>query len=239
MKDLVMRLPGMKRIFANHLAQKLKKLGVSTEGIETIAKSSPPVTQSEKAVDTLTLGLPVCRPEDVKPGPNRIRQAYGFGKSDEQLLISVVTPPKSLLSVDKNLTPQVGKTVESIMSRHVACIQADTPVNTVLDFALNRKIQELPVIDQELRFLGVFSCQDFLVRLQEALSQGTSLENLWQVAVCQQLYTPIPTVTPDTSLSDAAKCMRQYRLRQLYVLHDQKIKGVLQADALIVHRLSA
>lgn len=240
MKNFVMKLPGMKQIFATHLARKLAQAGVSTDGIQTTLPSQPSETPSSEEAYKWVLELPVCRPEDVKPGPNRVRKAYGFNENEGQMLISVLTPPKPALPASYGkVNPLAGETVELIMSRHVPCVQADTPVSKALDAALKRKLQELPVIDQDLKFLGVFSCKDFLARLQDTLQQGNSLESLWQAPVYQQLFSPVPTVTPETALSDAAACLRQYRLRQLYVLQGQKIKGILHADALLFHRLRA
>jgi CBS domain-containing protein len=131
--------------------------------------------------------------------------------------------------------------VADVMTRDPEAVHPDMPISDVVERLAGRDYTALPVVDESGRVLGVISDTDMLdaglTRLSVSLHKviGPDLVGEYLALLKQErktvraaMTTPAVTVTPETSLRDAAHLMHVKKLKRLPVVDDQgRMVGVL------------
>jgi len=131
--------------------------------------------------------------------------------------------------------------VAEVMTREVITVGPDDPVSEVAEKLLEHEFTALPVIDADRNVVGIVSDTDLLQRagmkirmsVKKALEPSARqpfLDRLRQspLKVHEVMNRPVSTVSPDTSLSTAARLMMDWRINRLPVTdRDGQLIGIL------------
>jgi len=124
--------------------------------------------------------------------------------------------------------------VADLMSTEVRTLGRNDSLKLADDVLRLERIRHLPVLDDEGVVVGILSQRDlFRSALARALGYGEHAQErlLSQLAVKDVMTTDPTTVTPDTSLTEAARAMIDAKIGSLPVLEGGKLRGILtEAD---------
>lgn len=126
-------------------------------------------------------------------------------------------------------------TVAQVMTREPASVAPDDPVRVAVERMRERKCRRLPVVEGD-RVVGIITDRD----LRRATNSPLVLRERWydefmldhiSVRACM---TPNPvTVTPSTSMVEAAKLMRDHKFGGLPVVENGRLVGIVTETDLI------
>jgi len=125
-------------------------------------------------------------------------------------------------------------TVADVMTRAVAQVQPDTPVNEIVGLLIDRALRAVPVVDADRHVVGMITDGDLLTRDVMDLSVEVQralplVERAAQIATladqphrAADLMTPNPITLPTTTpLAQAAAVMANRKLKRLPVVDEQ------------------
>ncbi len=117
------------------------------------------------------------------------------------------------------------QTVLDVMTHPPTCVRGDATVTAAAALMAKRQIGFLPVVDDELRLIGVVTDRDLVLRV---LARGLDANTTTVGSVA----TLAPaTVEPATALRDVEQTVEERRVRRLVVLQDGRVLGVVsQSD---------
>jgi CBS-domain-containing membrane protein len=125
-------------------------------------------------------------------------------------------------------------TVSMVMTRHPAAVAPHTPFKEILELMAERRICALPVVSATGLVIGVVSEVDLLRDRTHGSRSGSG-----RLTANELMTRPVLTVSPRTPLADASRMLSDSGLRQLFVVDDGRLVGVLSVrDALSVYRRS-
>ncbi len=113
-------------------------------------------------------------------------------------------------------------TVAHWMTAHPFAIAPEEPLTAACTLMQQHKVRGLPVVEGD-KLLGIVTDRD--VR--------THLKFLESTTARQAMTTAALTVTPDTSIWDAARLLRERKIGALPVLEDGRVVGMLSASDLL------
>lgn len=117
--------------------------------------------------------------------------------------------------------------VIDLMHREVRTLNPDATVADAIVALADAHVTGLPIVDQHGQLLGVLSTSDVLEAEAEAGDSAARTTVLEETRV-SDLMTPRPiTVTPDTSVQEAARQMLYADVKRLFVAADGRLVGVL------------
>jgi len=141
----------------------------------------------------------------------------------------------------------VRRKVKDVMTGDVAYVKERTPYKELVRLLAERRVSALPVVDVNRHVIGIVSEADLLLKqqhpanhFQRFLLEGKRrrLERAKaQGATATELMTrPVVTVTPDTSLAEAARLLRKHLVKRLPVVDPLgRLVGIIsRADVLKV-----
>lgn len=118
--------------------------------------------------------------------------------------------------------------VEDVMTREVITSTPATPFKTLARSLSENRISALPVVDSEGRVVGVVSEADLLLkegradlepaRLFESRSRRLERAKAHGITAAEVMTTPALTVAPKTPVAEAARLMRERRVKRLPVV---------------------
>lgn len=118
--------------------------------------------------------------------------------------------------------------VEQVMTSRTACLNSS---NTIYDAALamqKHNIGFIPVCDNE-SLVGVLTDRDVVVR---AISQGKDPS----ITPVEEIMTKeVHRVSLDTSMTEVADIMSEYKIRRLPVTDDERLVGVISIGDIATH----
>ena len=132
--------------------------------------------------------------------------------------------------------------VRDIMTRPVVYAQAETTLRELMDLLRANRISGVPVVDEELRLVGVISetdliCHDLAegAEPQDTLSlkEGVlSVERQYRIEeldrpVSDLMIRQVLTCELDDDISSACKLFATYRVHRLVVMSQGEIAGIL------------
>lgn len=133
-------------------------------------------------------------------------------------------------------------TVRQIMSTKVFTVRQDKKLfvaGELMDWA---HVRHVPVVDANGRLVGVVSHRDLLrasiSSVETHIVQAERRQHLAQITVAQVMQTPTHTVTPETTVRQAAATMRTFHIGCLPVIERGALVGIVTAHdmlGLIVH----
>lgn len=123
-------------------------------------------------------------------------------------------------------------TVADVMSRDVARVGPDAPVSEIVSLLIDRALRALPVVDDELRVIGIITDGDLLTRggttlplrlqklfpLDERAAQVAALAQQPQRAADVMTIDPV-ILTMTTSLAHAAEVMAKHNMKRIPVVN--------------------
>jgi len=118
--------------------------------------------------------------------------------------------------------PADRNTVAHWMSAHPYTIAPDEPLTTACARMQRHKVRSLPVAEGD-KLLGIVTDRD--VR--------THLKYLESTTARQAMATAPLTVTPDTSIWDAARILRERKIGALPVIRDDRLAGIISTSDLL------
>lgn len=129
--------------------------------------------------------------------------------------------------------------VRDYMSRDLITINKETPVFKALEIMKKNSIRQLPVVS-EGKLTGLVTEKDLLT---VSPSPATSLSIfeinylLSKMTVAQAMAKTVLTVTPDTTIEEAALLMREHKINSVPVVEGDKLVGIITVtdifDALV------
>lgn len=135
-------------------------------------------------------------------------------------------------------------TVRDVMTHDVIVVSADTPLKDVVTLLLSRRISGLPVVEAG-RVVGVISEADLLTKQYATASEAPtgplaftsrrhrSDERRDARTAGGAMTAPALTVSPDASLSEAARLMIERRVNRLPVIDGERLVGIVtRADVI-------
>jgi CBS domain-containing protein len=109
-----------------------------------------------------------------------------------------------------------------------------TPKDNVYEVAVKMKeldVGIIPVCDDNKNLLGVITDRDIVIR-------GIAEKRSGSYAVTNVMSDELYTVTPDTTLQEAATIMAEKQIRRLPVVHNGKLEGIVALGDLAVEKYS-
>ena len=122
------------------------------------------------------------------------------------------------------------QSVSELMTREVVTLSANESLGVADDVMGLARIRHMPVLDEEGRVIGLVSQRDlFRGALARALGYGEFAQKrlLGILRVKEVMTTNVVTVSPDTSLVDAAKLMTDRKIGCLVAVKDGGLAGIL------------
>lgn len=135
-------------------------------------------------------------------------------------------------------------TVRELMTAEVVSVRPETPVKEAARLMAERRISALPVVDGEGRLLGVVSESDLMVKEQgqdagsvrvlDWLAGGDRSRKAAARDAHGAMTVPVVTISPEASISDAARSLQRARVHRLFVTEgDRRLIGVLSRSDLL------
>lgn len=121
-------------------------------------------------------------------------------------------------------------TVGEVMTRDVATVLADDPVDEAVRVMVERDIGSVVVVEGE-RPVGVLTERDLLRRLRQD-------PDLLRWRVGDVMSSPVVTVAPGAEMIEAFDLMNQHGIRRLPVVETDRLVGVV-ADRDLLRWVSA
>lgn len=113
--------------------------------------------------------------------------------------------------------------VEQFMTTDLFTVGPDEAIELVAHLMQWKRIRHVPVEDEEHRLLGLIS-QRTLIRLIAERSHELGQRSI----AAREVMTPDPvTVSPETSIVEAIRLMRQHRVGSLPVVREGKLVGII------------
>jgi acetoin utilization protein AcuB len=119
--------------------------------------------------------------------------------------------------------------IKEQMSHPVITVNPDIPIQAALDLMKREKIRRMPVVKNG-KMVGIVSDHDLL---HASPSQATSL-SVWElnyllskITVEEVMTKEVISVTVDTPIEEAARCMADSKVGGLPVMEDGKLVGII------------
>ncbi len=136
-------------------------------------------------------------------------------------------------------------TVRQIMSTKVFTVHPDKKLFVVGEVMEWAHVRHVPVVDAHGRLVGIVSHRDLLrasiSSVETHIVRAERRQHLAQIAVAQVMQAPAHTVTPETTVRQAAAIMRTFHVGCLPVIENGVLVGIVTAHdmlGLIVHSQS-
>ena len=109
-----------------------------------------------------------------------------------------------------------------------ACAET-SDAQSVAKMMFEHNIGAIPVLDREGRLEGIVTDRDLCCKV---LAKGLTAET----PICEIMSEPVHFVRPETSLQEIESLMRQYKIRRVPVIDDEKkLKGFISIGDLAAH----
>jgi CBS domain-containing membrane protein len=118
--------------------------------------------------------------------------------------------------------------VRDIMTRTVTTLAPEDDLVKADAIMHKGRVRHLPVVRED-KLVGLISHRDLLRAQIEALAAATSSETTKLIALPagERMMTNVITVTPDTSVHNAARAMLENKVGCLPVVEDEKLVGIV------------
>jgi CBS domain-containing protein len=113
--------------------------------------------------------------------------------------------------------------VDQYMTTDLFTVQADDPIEMVVNLMSWERIRHVPVEDKNHRLVGLVTYRGVL----RHLAGGGSLRD---ASVSEIMKTDVTTVTLDTPTLDAVRLLRRFRIGCLPVVQDGRLVGILTEE---------
>jgi acetoin utilization protein AcuB len=126
--------------------------------------------------------------------------------------------------------------VGDIMTSEILTLKAEDPVRTASELAETKGLRRFPVVDSRGALVGILTDRDLKNATASSivLTQKKSHDFLLDSTKIETIMTAEPkTVTPDTSVEDAARMILDMKVGGLPVVDGGKLVGIVTETDLI------
>lgn len=145
---------------------------------------------------------------------------------------------------DTPSSPFAARHVADVMTRDVWTAPLGTPFKTVAQLLDTNRVHGVPVVDSDNRVVGVVTASDLLARVartDHSLPRGHRIGGHHAIVAKRHgetageiMTAPPVTVTPNTTIGEAARCAAHSRVRTLPVVDaNGRLVGIVTRDDLI------
>ena len=127
--------------------------------------------------------------------------------------------------------------VRDCMTQKVSTLGADKKLfiaSQIMDWA---HIRHVPVVDPTGRVVGMVSHRDLLrASISSVESRVANVErnqHLTGISVQEVMRTNVKTISPDASVQEAARLMREHKIGCLPVVAEQRLVGIITEHDLL------
>jgi acetoin utilization protein AcuB len=124
------------------------------------------------------------------------------------------------------------------MTHPVITVAPDAPVETAWNLMKSHKIRHLPVVDHDLRPVGIITGRDLQQVVFDLATVGPAAANSPPsagIAVERLMTRDVITVRPELEIQEAARLMHERKIGALPVVKDDRVVGIITVtDALRV-----
>ncbi|MFW5905150.1 MAG: HPP family protein, partial [bacterium] len=142
--------------------------------------------------------------------------------------------PDDILAVSRLLELELRRPlrVEDVMTPLTYRVYPHTPVQEVLDLIARRRLEAVPVVDENLQLLGLVSAADALQHMLR--SRRAARGSAGGAATVRDVMTrSVLCVSEDQSLLDAAQVMATRSVGQLPVVREGEVVGFLSREEVL------
>ncbi len=112
--------------------------------------------------------------------------------------------------------------VGDIMTKNVVVAHVDEPVIKAVDRMVEKRVECLPVVDDERRLRGLITFRDVVVKVVYGRKDPSDAK------VSEIMSTDVVTCTPDTTLLELIKLMKSRGIRRVPVVDDRgRLVGIV------------
>ena len=123
--------------------------------------------------------------------------------------------------------------VKDLMHREVRTLHPDASVAEAIMALADSHVSGLPIVDAHGQLLGVLSTSDVLEAEAEA-DDAEARSAVMEETRVSDLMTPRPiTVSPETSIQEAARQMLYAEVKRLFVASEGRLMGVLSQTDIV------
>ena len=134
--------------------------------------------------------------------------------------------------------------VQEIMTREVVTVGPEADLRDIAKFLVDNGISGVPVCGVRRELLGIVSEGDILVKEGGPREQdrgflgwlrgtATKAKKARAVKVRDAMTTPVVTISPYTSVAEAARRMSDLGVKRLPVVQDDKLVGIVSSTDLV------
>ncbi len=117
--------------------------------------------------------------------------------------------------------------VKDVMASPVVTVEENAPANKVAELMLNNKVGSVIVVDKTGNAIGIVTERDLVIRVLAKNVTPASAK------AKDFMTTPLATVEPDKTVSEAARMMNKKDIRRLGVLYKGKLVGIVSAKDIL------
>lgn len=130
------------------------------------------------------------------------------------------------------------KTVGDVMTRQVMVLNVEDNLDKVMKAMEHFHIRHVPVVDGE-KVVGIVTHRDILAVMHSKLGPNATKDEssgLYDRTFVINVMTKDPlTVTPETTLKDVVKLLREHKIGGFPVVSNDKLVGIItETDVLLV-----
>ena len=119
-----------------------------------------------------------------------------------------------------------------VMTAPVIQVAPETGVQEAIRLLRDHRIGAVPVVDAEGTLQGLASEGDLLPPVSRAGQADAVLTDAGRT-VRDVMHTPVVTITEDTTVQEAARLLRTHSIKQLPVLRDGRLVGIVASPDLL------
>ncbi|MHC4619050.1 MAG: CBS domain-containing protein [Planctomycetota bacterium] len=109
---------------------------------------------------------------------------------------------------------------KDIMTKEVVSVRSDTPVDKALEVLLANEIAGVPVVEEDMRLVGIVTEKDLLALFYEAEDvKGKTVEAF--------MTQPAVHFDEDEKLEEICKCLLEVTFRRVPVTRKGKVVGIV------------
>ena len=124
----------------------------------------------------------------------------------------------------------MAQTIKEVMSTDLVACDASTSLTDAARVMRDQDIGDVLVNDADGQLCGIVTDRDIVVR---CVAEGGDISHSTLSDVCS---TELASVSPDTSLEEAAQMMADLAVRRLPVVQDGKAVGIVSIGDLAIER---
>ncbi len=117
--------------------------------------------------------------------------------------------------------------VKDVMTSPVVTVEETASANAVAELMLNNKVGSVIVVDKNGNAFGIVTERDLVVRVLAKKIVPASAK------AKEFMTSPLVTVDPDKTVTDAARMMNKKDIRRLGVMYKSKLVGIVSSKDIL------